>query len=47
MRHVNGNLHYFVDGVDQGPAFEALPPHVYPVIDLYGQCAQVLIYYFI
>lgn len=41
MRHSDGTLHYFVDGVDQGPAFEGLPQYVYPVIDLYGQCAQV------
>ena len=40
MRHSDGTLHYYVDGVDQGAAFEGLPQHVYPVIDLYGQCAQ-------
>lgn len=43
MRHSDGTLHYYVDGVDQGAAFEGLPQHVYPVIDLYGQCAQVSI----
>ena len=42
MRHVNGNLHFYVDGIDQGSAFDGLPQYVYPVIDLYGQCAQVL-----
>lgn len=40
MRHADGSLHYYVDGVDQGAAFEGLPQYVYPVIDLYGQCAQ-------
>lgn len=43
MRHPDGTLHYYVDGADQGPAFEGLPQYVYPVIDLYGQCAQVSI----
>lgn len=43
MRNIDGTLHYYVDGVDQGPAFEGLPQYVYPVIDLYGQCAQVSI----
>ncbi|KAE8743975.1 bluestreak [Frankliniella occidentalis] len=43
MRTADGVLHYYVDGADQGPAFEGLPQYVYPVIDLYGQCAQVSI----
>jgi len=41
MRCSDSSLHYFLDGVDQGPACTGLPPNVYPVIDLYGQCAQV------
>lgn len=40
-RHRDGSLHYYLDGVDQGEACSGLPPNVYPVIDLYGQCAQV------
>ncbi|KYN44842.1 Neuralized-like protein 4 [Trachymyrmex septentrionalis] len=43
MRCSDSSLHYFLDGVDQGPACTGLPPNVYPVIDLYGQCAQVTI----
>ncbi|XP_077270706.1 neuralized E3 ubiquitin protein ligase 4 isoform X1 [Temnothorax americanus] len=43
MRCSDSSLHYFLDGVDQGPACTSLPPNVYPVIDLYGQCAQVTI----
>ncbi|XP_071449160.1 neuralized-like protein 4 [Hetaerina americana] len=43
MRHVDGSLHYYVNGEDQGMACESIPPHIYAVIDLYGQCAQVSI----
>ncbi|KOC67724.1 Neuralized-like protein 4 [Habropoda laboriosa] len=43
MRCSDGSLHYYLDGVDQGAACTGLPPHVYPVIDLYGQCVQVTI----
>lgn len=43
MRCTDSSLHYFLDGVDQGLACTGLPPNVYPVIDLYGQCAQVTI----
>lgn len=42
MRFADNSLHFYLDGVDQGPAFNDLPAQVYPVIDLYGQCAQVL-----
>lgn len=41
MRHPDASLHYYLDGIDQGVACTGLPPHVYPVIDLYGRCAQV------
>lgn len=40
-RHEDGSLHYYLDGADQGEACTGLPALVYPVIDLYGQCAQV------
>ncbi|XP_044577539.1 neuralized-like protein 4 isoform X2 [Cotesia glomerata] len=43
MRCADSSLHYYLDGVDQGTACSGLPPHVYPVIDLYAQCAQVTI----
>ncbi|XP_011253372.1 neuralized-like protein 4 [Camponotus floridanus] len=43
MRCSDSSLHYFLDGVDQGSACTGLPVNVYPVIDLYGQCAQVTI----
>lgn len=41
-RHDDSSLHFYLDGVDQGEACSGLPPLVYPVIDLYGQCAQVI-----
>ncbi|CAD7080305.1 unnamed protein product [Hermetia illucens] len=38
----NGDfIHFFIDGVDQGPACECRFQNVYAVVDLYGQCAQV------
>ncbi|XP_060111332.1 neuralized-like protein 4 isoform X3 [Heteronotia binoei] len=45
MRTAKGDLHYFINGVDQGVACSGLPPgkEVYAVIDLYGQCVQVSI----
>ncbi|GAB0091056.1 neuralized E3 ubiquitin protein ligase 4 [Sergentomyia squamirostris] len=36
-------IHFVIDGVDQGPAYELRTPNLYAVIDLYGQCAQVSI----
>uniref|UniRef100_A0A3Q3X395 Neuralized-like protein 4 n=1 Tax=Mola mola TaxID=94237 RepID=A0A3Q3X395_MOLML len=43
MRSASGDLHYYINGVDQGVACAGLPPEVYAVIDLYGQCVQVSI----
>ena len=43
LRHDDGSLHYYLDGRDQGAACHNVPPDVYAVIDLYGQCAQVSI----
>ncbi|XP_066296523.1 neuralized-like protein 4 isoform X1 [Branchiostoma lanceolatum] len=43
MRTSNGEMHFFVNGVDQGVACTDVPPGIYAVIDLYGQCAQVSI----
>ncbi|XP_017843888.2 LOW QUALITY PROTEIN: neuralized-like protein 4 [Drosophila busckii] len=34
-------IHFFVDGMDQGPAGECHAPNIWAIIDLYGQCAQV------
>ncbi|CAN7988339.1 unnamed protein product [Ixodes pacificus] len=43
MRDSEGCLRYFVNGEDQGIACRNLPPRVWAVVDLYGQCAQVSI----
>uniref|UniRef100_A0A4W4GCH8 Neuralized-like protein 4 n=1 Tax=Electrophorus electricus TaxID=8005 RepID=A0A4W4GCH8_ELEEL len=43
MRTASGDLHYYINGVDQGVACTGLPPEVYAVVDLYGQCVQVSI----
>uniref|UniRef100_A0A8C9ZBU5 Neuralized E3 ubiquitin protein ligase 4 n=1 Tax=Sander lucioperca TaxID=283035 RepID=A0A8C9ZBU5_SANLU len=43
MRSASGDLHYYINGVDQGVACTGLPSEVYAVIDLYGQCVQVSI----
>ena len=40
MRTADGILHFYVNGVDQGPAATGVPPNVYGVIDVYGQAAQ-------
>lgn len=38
----NGDyVHFFIDGIDQGPACECRMQNAWAVIDLYGQCAQV------
>lgn len=43
LRTSEGVLHFYVNGIDQGPAATDIPPTVYAVIDLYGKCAQVTI----
>lgn len=40
----NGDaIHFFVNGVDQGHAYDCSIQNMYAVVDLYGQCAQVSI----
>ncbi|KAH3780042.1 hypothetical protein DPMN_157852, partial [Dreissena polymorpha] len=43
MRSSAGELHFFVNGIDQGPAASGIPSDVFAVIDMYGKCAQVSI----
>ncbi|ODN05476.1 Neuralized-like protein 4, partial [Orchesella cincta] len=43
LRKENGDLHFYVNGVDQGIASSDVPEAVYGVIDLYGQAAQATI----
>jgi len=40
LRKENGNLHFFVNGHDQGCAATEVPPNVFGVIDLYGQAGN-------
>ncbi|XP_017783812.1 PREDICTED: neuralized-like protein 4 [Nicrophorus vespilloides] len=43
VRKENGLLHFFVNGVDQGPAASNVPEKVFGVIDLYGQAVEATI----
>jgi neuralized-like protein 4 len=43
MRKANGNLHYFINGLDQGVAASRLPAPVWGVVDLYGMTVKVTI----
>lgn len=43
VRKEDGSLHFFVNGVPQGPAAWNVPSSVYAVVDLYGQAAQATI----
>ncbi|XP_060517593.1 neuralized-like protein 4 isoform X2 [Cylas formicarius] len=43
VRKENGQLHFFVNGIDQGTASNNVPERVYGVVDLYGQAVGVTI----
>ncbi|XP_063932045.1 neuralized-like protein 4 isoform X2 [Zophobas morio] len=43
MRKPDGNLHYFINGLDQGVAAQRVPSTVWGVIDLYGMTIKVSI----
>ena len=43
IRHSNGDLHYFINGLDQGIATTNVPQTVWGVIDLYGMTTKVTI----
>ncbi|XP_046393908.1 neuralized-like protein 4 isoform X1 [Ischnura elegans] len=43
MRSETGALHFFVNGVDQGPAASNIPEEVYGVYELYGDATQATI----
>lgn len=40
MRKPNGNLHYFINGLDQDVAAEKVPVMVWGVVDLYGKISD-------
>ena len=41
IRKSNGNLHYFINGIDQGVAASRLPAQTWGVVDLYGMTVKV------
>lgn len=41
MRTANGDLHFFVNGIDQGVSAQQVTGTIYAVVDMYGKCAQV------
>ena len=41
VRKSNGNLHYFINGLDQGVAASRLPSQTWGVVDLYGMTVKV------
>ncbi|CAH2034233.1 unnamed protein product, partial [Iphiclides podalirius] len=43
MRKEIGILHFFVNGIDQGPAAFNIPDNVFGIVDLYGRVAQATI----
>lgn len=43
VRKLDGTVHFFVNGIDQGACASNVPANVYGVIDLYGMAAQATI----
>lgn len=43
MWHADRSLHYYLDGMDMGKAWYVPHLNIYAVVDLYGQCTQVII----
>ncbi|XP_071805443.1 neuralized-like protein 4 isoform X2 [Asterias amurensis] len=43
MRKRNGDLHFYINGVDQGIAATHVPSNLFAVVDLYGQATQATI----
>ncbi|XP_071438602.1 neuralized-like protein 4 [Hetaerina americana] len=43
MKSDTGALHFFINGVDQGPAASNIPEEVYGVYELYGDATQATI----
>lgn len=44
MRTLQGELHFFVNGEDQGSVpYSRIPTPIWAVVDLYGKCVQVTI----
>jgi len=43
IRKRNGDLHYYINGLDQGVAVSNLPSKVWGVVDMYGRTVKVTI----
>lgn len=43
MRKRSGDLHYYINGLDQGVAVSNLPSKVWGVVDMYGKTVKVTI----
>lgn len=43
VRKRNGDLHYYINGLDQGVAVSNLPSKVWGVVDMYGRTVKVTI----
>jgi neuralized-like protein 4 len=43
VRHANGDLHFLVNGEDQGRAFTGVPDGVFGVVEIRYECAAVSI----
>lgn len=41
VRKINGELHYVINGADQGVAAERVQTPIWGVIDLYGMTVKV------
>ena len=41
MIKTGGELHYYINGLDQGIAATSVPPPVWAVVDLYGMTVKV------
>lgn len=41
MLKTGGELHYYINGLDQGVAATNVPPPVWSVVDLYGMTVKV------
>ncbi|XP_028399681.1 neuralized-like protein 4 [Dendronephthya gigantea] len=41
----NGTLHFFINGKHQGAAASGIPQGVHAVVDIYGKCTKVSIFY--
>ena len=41
VRKSSGNLHFFINGLDQGVAATRVPQQMWGVVDLYGMTVKV------